>query len=428
MALLSHHSSNPLEADASDPINALYNAEYNEVAACMGTDDDELNDYRDPDTVLLYQRHLREILEPRASPRTRAQSQKYLLSLKRGEEAQKLMSDDPIATAQVHVDNIGVRTPKKDRKPAIQIQHLDDMRDESPLTPLSDEGDDELVVEKTPVPLQEDEDVVMYAVPDDAEDAEDEPGPEPTQQTVDDTQVYDDETQNYEDDTQVYDEEDDDEPLVEDGEERLEAEPIGEPDVHHYSSSEAPDFDSSEPVDRTPEEQRELDAEVQQLYRSVPELEQDYEVIDRLGTGTFSSVYKAIDLNYHDWHNAAWLGNQPENSSAYYHTAGPSYRGRGGRAPLRKNKDKEREQPMQDDDVTMEEHVVTRCERDHPRAYVAIKRIYVTSGPERIRNELDVLQDTRSCRHTSHIITAFRNEDQIVVVQPLQRHVDFRVR
>ena len=416
MALLSHHSSNPLEADASDPINALYNAEYNEVAACMGTDDDELNDYRDPDTVFPYQRHLHEILEPRASPRTRAQSERYLRSLKRGAEAQKFMSDDPIATAQVHVDNIGVRTPKKDRKLALQVQHLDDTRDESPLTPLSDEGGDALVmVDHTPVPPQEDEDVEMYGM---QCDGEDESVPEPTQETVEDTQAY-------EDSTLVYD--DDDEPFVEPCEEPLEAEPIGEPDVHHYSSSDALDFDSSEPVDRSPEEQRELDSEIQQLYRSVPDLEQDYEVIDRLGTGTFSSVYKAIDLNFHDWHNAAWLGNQPENSSAYYHTAGPSYRGRGGRASLRKGKEKEREQPMQDDDVMMDGHAATRSERDHPRAYVAIKRIYVTSGPERIRNELDVLQDTRSCRHTSHIITAFRNEDQIVVVQPLQRHIDFRV-
>ena len=65
----------------------------------------------------------------------------------------------------------------------------------------------------------------------------------------------------------------------------------------------------------------------------------------RRTTGTFSSVYKGIDLEHHEYDNSAW---------AY-----GSAIGRGG------------------------------------KVYVALKRIYVTSSPIRIQNELEILNDLR---------------------------------
>ena len=59
---------------------------------------------------------------------------------------------------------------------------------------------------------------------------------------------------------------------------------------------------------------------------------------------------------------------------------------------------------------------------------MAVKRIYVTSGPERIRNELSILEDCRGCRHIAQLITAFRNEDQVVAIMPYHKNEDFRVR
>ncbi len=64
-----------------------------------------------------------------------------------------------------------------------------------------------------------------------------------------------------------------------------------------------------------------------------------------LCAGTFSSVYKGIDLDHHEYDNTAW---------AY-----GSAIGRGG------------------------------------KVYVALKRIYVTSSPIRIQNELEILNDLR---------------------------------
>ena len=126
------------------------------------------------------------------------------------------------------------------------------------------------------------------------------------------------------------------------------------------------------------------------LESAVPELTEDYKIIDRLGTGTFSAVYKAIDLGYHTkWDNSEWHGHHPPASSAYYQTA------------------------------------------PHPpgsKVFVAVKRIYVTSGPERIRNEISIMEDCRGCRHVSQLITAFRNQDQVVAIMPYHKNDDFRVR
>ena len=130
--------------------------------------------------------------------------------------------------------------------------------------------------------------------------------------------------------------------------------------------------------------------EILDLETAVPALVEDYKIVDRLGTGTFSAVYKAIDLGYHSkWDNSEWHGRHPTTSSAYYQTI--------------------RHPPQ-------------------TKVFVAVKRIYVTSGPERIRNELSIMEDCRGCRHVSQLITAFRHQDQVVVIMPYHKNDDFRVR
>lgn len=105
-----------------------------------------------------------------------------------------------------------------------------------------------------------------------------------------------------------------------------------------------------------------------------------------ISIGTFSSVYKAIDLRCDEWDNTPWQGICESDINGW--------------------------PPEQE---------------SHRKPLVAIKRIYATSMPERIRNELAILEDLRGCRHVSQIITAFRQEDQIVVVMPYHKSVDFRV-
>jgi cell division control protein 7 len=64
-------------------------------------------------------------------------------------------------------------------------------------------------------------------------------------------------------------------------------------------------------------------------------------------------------------------------------------------------------------------------QRRRPK-YVAIKKIYVTSSPSRIHNELDLLNDLRGYDSVCPLITAFRCMDQVVAVLPYFRHTDFR--
>ncbi len=67
----------------------------------------------------------------------------------------------------------------------------------------------------------------------------------------------------------------------------------------------------------------------------------------------------------------------------------------------------------------------TQQRRRKPK-YVAIKKIYVTSSPSRILNELELLHDLRSCPSVCPLITAFRHTDQVVAILPYFRHADFR--
>lgn len=66
-----------------------------------------------------------------------------------------------------------------------------------------------------------------------------------------------------------------------------------------------------------------------------------------------------------------------------------------------------------------------RNKKPRPR-YVAIKKIYVTSSPSRIFNELELLKDLRNSDSVCPLITAFRYQDQVVAILPYFQHHDFR--
>lgn len=121
-----------------------------------------------------------------------------------------------------------------------------------------------------------------------------------------------------------------------------------------------------------------LQEEIEELETAIDGLGDYYRIVDRLGEGTFSSVYKAIDLQHFAFDNDEWVSRGPLD-------------------PLRKGV-----------------------------CHVALKKIYVTSSPQRILNELSILEDLRPAEYVSYLITAFRSEDQIVAVMPYSRHRDFR--
>ncbi|KAK4051272.1 Cell division control protein 7 [Microbotryomycetes sp. JL221] len=118
--------------------------------------------------------------------------------------------------------------------------------------------------------------------------------------------------------------------------------------------------------------------EILKLNVSMPLIASRYKLVDRIGEGTFSSVYKAIDLRHHEYENQSWVSPQ----------------------------------------------TITNERGD--KIYVAVKRIYVTSSPIRIQNELELLQTLRDNSHIAHLIDAIRHEDQVIAVMPFVRHQDFR--
>jgi cell division control protein 7 len=148
------------------------------------------------------------------------------------------------------------------------------------------------------------------------------------------------------------------------------------------------------------EEEEEVDdsarEDMKKLEDTFPGISDRFRLVNRIGEGTFSTVYKAEDLLYNHYKND-WDTFQESQSSDW--SSPPAKRRR-----VEESVNKQRK----------------------PR-YVALKKIYVTSSPLRIQNELELLHDLRGCRSVCPLITAFRHQDQVVAVLPFFPHTDFRI-
>ena len=127
----------------------------------------------------------------------------------------------------------------------------------------------------------------------------------------------------------------------------------------------------------------------------------DLSNFDLVPPGTFSTVYKAEDLHY-DYYQNDWDAEQKQAPN----WTSPPFKGSNHASTLKASHD-QMLQPK--------------------RRFVAIKKIYVTSSPVRIQNELELLHDLRGCKAVCPLITACRHQDQVVAVLPHFRHQDFRV-
>ena len=130
--------------------------------------------------------------------------------------------------------------------------------------------------------------------------------------------------------------------------------------------------------------------DIERFEASFKNITQRYRLINRIGEGTFSTVYKAEDLLYEHYQNEWDLDAEKENLD--------------GTAPAHK--------PISN--------------RTRKARFVAIKKIYVTSSPLRILNELELLHDLRESPNVCPLITAFRHQDQVIAILPFFQHKDFR--
>lgn len=176
---------------------------------------------------------------------------------------------------------------------------------------------------------------------------------------------------------------------------------VHEDEPQHYGEStedETSNMDESrDPLDESngtvsDEEAEEVDETVlddmerfEQTFRNIGSR---YRLINRIGEGTFSTVYKAEDLLYDRYVN---------------------------------NWDPDAEKENFDNTASFKQ-----LNRQQGPKYVAIKKIYVTSSPSRIHNELELLHDLRDSPNVCPLITAFRHQDQVIAILPFFQHKDFR--
>lgn len=114
--------------------------------------------------------------------------------------------------------------------------------------------------------------------------------------------------------------------------------------------------------------------EMNQLYVDLPYIKENYNLIDKIGEGTFSTVYKAIDIN---------------------------------------------------DKITKK--FASHFWSTDKTKYVALKKIYVTSSPQRIYNELNLLYTlTGGSNRVAPLCDATRVRDQVIAILPYYEHEEFR--
>lgn len=116
------------------------------------------------------------------------------------------------------------------------------------------------------------------------------------------------------------------------------------------------------------------------LHTAFPDVAKQYFVQRVIGTGTFSTVFRAIDLNYNTYINDAW------------------------------------------DHADKRRYNTRRCSKE-PHV-VAIKQIHATASPIRVQRELEILRAVRAtgCQQALSIVTGLRHEDQILIVMPYGKY------
>ncbi|KAJ5930738.1 hypothetical protein N7466_006231 [Penicillium verhagenii] len=173
-----------------------------------------------------------------------------------------------------------------------------------------------------------------------------------------------------------------------------------QPATHKYASEEGDKrttySEMSQGVSDYEEEEEEVDETVREdmnkLEDTFPGISERFRLVNRIG-----EVYKAEDLLYDHYENDWDVFGEAQEQEAW--PSPPSKRRRIEGENVRHKK---------------------------PR-YVALKKIYVTSSPIRIQNELELLHDLRGCPSVCPLITAFRFQDQVVAVLPYFPHTDFRI-
>lgn len=161
--------------------------------------------------------------------------------------------------------------------------------------------------------------------------------------------------------------------------------PVSEPTDQALASGKAESKDVEEADPEEDEVTLEVLEEMHKLELCFPILAERYRLLDKIGEGTFSTVYKAEAIN-----GAVMLGSQVWKSP-----------------PLQKS-------------------VAKKQRKTKKNPLVALKQIYVTSSPNRIYNELNLLYMLSGNSHVAPLLDILRYNDQVLAILPYYQHADFR--
>ncbi|KAK9240998.1 kinase-like domain-containing protein [Lipomyces kononenkoae] len=172
---------------------------------------------------------------------------------------------------------------------------------------------------------------------------------------------------------------------------------------NHEDEDEDEDEDDADEIDADEdggedEMDPQLAEEFDSFEHSFKNIANRFRLVSKIGEGTFSSVYKAEDMEYDVFDNSWDLDRSPD-----------------GKRPL--------------STIDALSPIAKRQKKSctsRRKKYVAIKRIYVTSSPQRILNELVLLHTLSKCDSIAPLVTAFRSQDQVVAILPYYKHADYR--
>lgn len=179
--------------------------------------------------------------------------------------------------------------------------------------------------------------------------------------------------------------------------------------------------------------------DIESFLESYPSLTDDYVPLSIIGEGTFSTVYKAIDIKFWKKDNEKWLlgsRQDPNDVARLFALVTSLEQGQNTRAKKRAV-NSSLNQSIKDfirssypSCISFEQQINLPLLKElfisKPPHFVAIKRINATSGPKRIAEELFYLQKLKGEHNVIPIIDASRLEDQVIFVTPFFYGIDFR--
>ncbi len=211
-------------------------------------------------------------------------------------------------------------------------------------------------------------------------------------------------------------------------------------------------------LDEDPLVHEEHIAEVEDFLLSFPDLTKNYIPIAVIGEGkyfssfrfitvlgTFSTVFKAIDVHFWSRDSSGWTKfsrqdpDDPSKIFTYFARMGHIVKTRSTKRALSSPVNQaikqfllsqyfgiESSDGVLDPELTVDLEELKAKFQKFPPQCVAIKRINSTSGPKRISEEMKFLTTAGGEYHVVPLINALRFEDQVLLVFPYFRGEDFR--